>query len=63
MMANEEFKMIDLHEDNMDQLCKNKEGLVVANYVKLLAQHLYKAQYDSDYVCEDEAMVSQGYGV
>lgn len=55
--------MIDLHEDSMDQLCKNKESLVIANYVKLLAQHLYKAQYDPDYVCEDETMVSQGYGV
>lgn len=55
--------MINLHEDNINQLCKNRESLVITNYVKLLTQHLYKAQYDSDYVCEDETMVSQGYVV
>ena len=55
--------MIDLHEDNMNQLCNNRESMVIANYVKVLAQHLYKAQCNPDYVCEDETVVSQGYGV
>lgn len=45
------------------QLYRCVENSIVTNCVKLLAQHLYKAQYDISYICEDETMVSQGYGV
>ena len=45
------------------QLYRCAGNSIVTNCVKLLAQHLYKAQYNPDYICEDEIMVSQGYGV
>lgn len=45
------------------QLYRCAGNSIVTNCVKLLAQHLYKAQCNPDYICEDEIMVSQGYGV
>lgn len=45
------------------QLYKEAGNSLVTDCAKLLAQHLYKAQYDQDYICEDETMVDLGYGV
>lgn len=36
------------------QLYKQAGNSLVTNCVSLLAEHLYKAQYNSDYICEDE---------
>lgn len=36
------------------QLYKQAGNGIVANCVELLAEHLYKAQYDNTYKCADE---------
>ena len=38
-------------------LYKQAGNGIVTNCVKLLAEHLYKSQYDDTYVCTDERMV------
>lgn len=35
-------------------LYKQAGNGIITNCVKLLAEHLYKAQYDSTYICSDE---------
>lgn len=36
------------------QLYKQAGNSIVTNCISLLAEHLYKAQYNNDYVCSDE---------
>ena len=36
------------------QLYKQAGNSIITNCVELLAEHLYKAQYDNDFVCFDE---------
>ena len=35
-------------------LYKQAGNSIITNCIKLLAEHLYKAQVDSTYICEDE---------
>lgn len=44
------------------QLYKQHGNGIVSDCVKLLMEHLYKAQYDENYETTDEKMVKQGYG-
>lgn len=39
-------------------LYKQAGNGIVTNCVKLIAEHLYKAQYDNTYVCTDEKMIN-----
>ena len=38
------------------QLYKQAGNGIVTNCVELLAEHLYKAQYDNAYICTDERL-------
>ena len=40
------------------QLYKQAGNGIVTNCCELLAEHLYKAQYDSTYVCTDENFIN-----
>lgn len=58
------FKLMGMKEEDVkkaeavgvsgSQLSKAAGNGIVTNCVSLLMEHLYKAQYDSDYVCTDE---------
>lgn len=45
------------------QLYKIAGNGLISNCVQLLMEHLYKATEDPEYVCWDEQMVADGYGV
>lgn len=44
--------------------CSDSQGYkqagnsIVVNVIELIAEHLYKAQYDNNYECTDEKMVN-----
>ena len=42
-------------------LYKQAGNSIVTNCITLLAQHLYKAQYDNNYVCYDEVILSENF--
>ena len=58
------WKLMGFTKDDVDkckavgmsdtQLYKQAGNSIVTNCIKLLAEHLYKAQYNNDYVCSDE---------
>ena len=64
LTPNECWKLMGLTEEDCtnaknigvadSQLYKQAGNSLVTNCVSLLAEHLYKAQYNSDYICEDE---------
>lgn len=64
LTPNECWKLMGLTEDDCakavaiggsdSQLYKQAGNGIVTNCCELLAEHLYKAQYDSTYVCTDE---------
>lgn len=64
LTPNECWKLMGLTEEDYtnaknigiadSQLYKQAGNSLVTNCVSLLAEHLYKAQYNSDYICEDE---------
>lgn len=37
---------------------KQSGNSIVTTVISLLAEHLYKAQYDNTYVCTDEKMIN-----
>lgn len=45
------------------QLYKQAGNGLTSNVVTLLFEHIYKAFYDEDYVCLDEKMIADGYGI
>ena len=45
------------------QLYKQAGNGLTSNVVSLLFEHIYKAFYDENYVCLDEKMVADGYGI
>lgn len=64
LTPNECFKLMGLTEDDFkkaksfdvsdSQLYRQAGNGIVTNCVELLAEHLYKAQYDDTYICTDE---------
>ena len=42
-------------------LYKQAGNSIVTNCITLLAQHLYKAQYDNNYICYDEVILSENF--
>lgn len=42
-------------------LYKQAGNSIVTNCIELIAEHLYKAQYDNTYVCYDEKMNSENF--
>lgn len=45
------------------QLYKQAGNGLTSNVVTLLFEHIFKAFYDENYVCLDEKMVADGYGI
>lgn len=68
LTPNECWKLMGLTEDDCakavaigvsdSQLYKQAGNGIVTNCCELLAEHLYKAQYDSTYVCTDENFIN-----
>lgn len=64
LTPNECFKLMGLTEDDIlkakaigisdSQLYRQAGNGIVTNCVELLAEHLYKSQYDNTYICTDE---------
>lgn len=62
------FKLMGLTFDDCDkaanmgvsnsQLYKQAGNGIITNCCELLAEHLYKAQYDDTYICTDENMIN-----
>lgn len=63
------FKLMGMRKEDVEkakavgvsdsQLYKQAGNGIATNCVELLMEHLYKAQYDSNYVCMDEKLSSQ----
>lgn len=51
-------KCINLGTSN-SQLYKEAGNSIITYCIKLIAEHLYKAQYDSTYICTDERMLNE----
>ena len=45
------------------QLCKQAGNGIITNCCELLAEHLYKAQYDNSFECSDEKFIKQIEGI
>ena len=68
LTARECYRLMGLTFDDCDKaadagvsnthLYKQAGNGIVTNCVELIAEHLYKAQYDSTYVCTDENIVN-----
>ena len=66
LTPNECWKLMGLTEEDCinaknigvadSQLYKQAGNGIVTNCVELLAEHLYKAQYDNAYICTDERL-------
>lgn len=67
LTPSERFKLMGLTEDDIlkakairisdSQLYRQAGNGIVTNCVELLAEHLYKSQYDNTYICTDEIFV------
>ena len=54
----EKARTLDISDSS---LYKQAGNSIVTNCITLLAQHLYKAQYDNNYICYDEAILSENF--